>query len=143
MLAPARNQTITVHNGKHMAVHVSTLHMRFADGGTDEQREVAWEMAVESWWNDASEIAQEIGYRGAASEGRSGAWCAPFYQGDSYPDPSDKKEQRRFLRFQTAIEGLMQSFPATYDDCLSEYLAGELEERQESERIVRQFCEAM
>lgn len=56
-----------------MRINVKTYRMTFADGGTDSQRERAWNEASEAWWNTAADIARELGID-IYQDGRMGGW---------------------------------------------------------------------
>jgi len=73
-----RREPITIHEG-HASVNVK-IHRRLdsADCYTDSDRERAWDMTVEQFWNDATRAAHKRGYSGVFAEGRSGGWCAPY-----------------------------------------------------------------
>lgn len=55
-------------------IQVKTYGMRFADGGTDAQRERAWHEAQQAWWWEADNLAHAIGVSEIYQDGRSGGW---------------------------------------------------------------------
>lgn len=64
-------------DGYGFVLNVKCHSFTFADGGTDEQRERAYNNAQESWWRNAREAAQEIGFGDVYSCGRSGGYIYP------------------------------------------------------------------
>lgn len=111
------------------AVNVKTLHMHFADGGTEVQREFAWDTLNEAWWDAANEIAKEEGFVGAAACGRSFGWCAPFYtyraggmDFTSYVDDDSEERLEQFNKFAKRIEALLAEAPVMYKETLEQVI---------------------
>ena len=116
----------------HPAVNVK-VHSVPNVNAPENARERAWDFAVTEFWANADLIAQDHGYSGVFSEGRSDGWLIPFTQHDStgklvtewtgqgpdkgypiYPNVENakkkkkkKKKRRQFVCFRTAIEGLL------------------------------------
>jgi hypothetical protein len=135
--------TITIHGETgHMAVNVKTHGMRFADveGATEQQQEIAFEIAAESFWSQAEDEAKQCGFGGVEAEGRMSGWCVPHF-GDvkvnRYPSLEIKTDCQRFLKFQKRIERLLSEVPDEYQYRLNDLVMSERTEQQESERIVR------
>lgn len=140
------------------AVNVKTLHMHFADGGTEPQRELAWDSTHEDWWNDANEIARQEGFDGAAACGRSCGWCAPYdvnrgvaenssrhylyaqwaEEEDGDPD-FDEDEAKRFAKFAERIEDHLKVVPSMYKENLERIID---EDKEEEEALVKASKEA-
>lgn len=117
------------------ALNVKTHGVRFADGGTESQRERAWERAQEAWWRDANEAARAVGYAGAGACGRSGGWCAPYdedAQGRMRFAHKDN-DAERFAAFAEKIETLFNSVPEYFAAELSDAIAEDEAEARESE----------
>lgn len=71
-------EPITMREG-HAAINVKVYRrLDSADCYTDSDRERAWDMTVEQFWNDATRAAHKRGYSGVFAEGRSGGWCVPY-----------------------------------------------------------------
>jgi len=140
---------ITIHGETgHMAVNVKTHGMRFIEGGTEAQRDSAWEYTVCGFWDEADSIAKDCGFAGVESEGHSDGWAAPFYgcgnNGRVYLlDNPSAKDARKFLKFAAKINALLADVPETFATVLHDDLEDERKQHEESERIVRQFCEEM
>ena len=126
----------------HPAINVKVRDLPWVET-SDETRTQAYDQITEQFWLSANLIAQEHGYSGAFSEGRSNGWLVPFTQHDStgelvtkwtgqgpdkgypvYPNVEDDKERRQFVTFRTAIESLLKESIAQYVDLAGE-LAGE------------------
>lgn len=112
---------------QHPAIDVKVQSLP-DNGMSEEDARGAWEGLVEQWWEQAIGIAHQHGYACVFSEGRSGGWCVPFYQGGrkfqswpgqggamgypTYPDVvNDATERRRFLAFQKDILALLADVP--------------------------------
>lgn len=127
------------------AIHVKTHGLTFAEGGTEAQRERAWNRAQRDWWRDADEAAKAAGYSGGcASGGRSGGWCIPYDEtvdddtrsnGGRSIDYEDDDDAPRFVAFADAIGKLHDAMPQRFADALREAIAEDAEEEErEAER---------
>lgn len=128
------------------AVNVKTLHMHFADGGTEPQRELAWDSTHEDWWNDANEIARQEGFDGAAACGRSCGWCAPYDVNRGVAENSslhylyiDDENDERLAKFAERIEDHLKDVPAMYKENLERIID---EDKEEEEALVKASKEA-
>lgn len=145
------------------AVNVKTLHMHFPDGGTEGQRELAWDSTHEDWWNDANEIAKQEGFSGVSGVGRACGWCAPYdvnkgvpenssrhycyvqtaYESEIDEDASDpdgmRDEAKRFAKFAERIEEHLTDVPAMYKENLERIIE---EDKEEEEALVKASKEA-
>ena len=118
----------------HAAINVKVRNLPDVEA-PEEARTAAYEHAVEEFWYCANLIAQNHGYSGVLSEGRSSGWAVPYTQHDRsgklvtrwtgqgpdkgypcYPDMEDAKQRRRFVEFRTAIEGLIEDCKNHYHD---------------------------
>jgi hypothetical protein len=126
--------------------------------------EWAWESACETFWNDATEIAHEREYSGVFSEGRSGGWLIPFYQGypakrmsrwqgqggnlgyPRYPQLVDDDgrvdvgELQRFLALQRRVKALLDDV----DEYLKDEVAFRLQkfrDQRDAERAAQNYVE--
>jgi hypothetical protein len=101
------------------------------DDLTPDQTQQVWDSCVESFWEQAQEIAHEHGYSGVFSEGRSGGWLVPYFQLTAdgkdkfynwpgqggklgypqFPDVEIKANRTRFIRFQKAIRKMLDYVP--------------------------------
>lgn len=104
----------------------------FADGGTDEQRETAWDRTQHGFWRDAGEAARECGYDGAFACGRSGGWCAPYWlRGTSKCVTfDDRGDGGQFEEFAERIETLYRAVPELF----AANLRGVIEEDEQRAR---------
>ena len=128
-----RSDNVTGSNG-HPAICVKVQNLPWAET-SEEARETAYNQTVEEFWESANLIAQNHGYSGVFSEGRSNGWLVPYTQHDStgklvtawtgqgpnkgypcYPDMKDAKQRRQFVEFRAAIEGLIQDSKNRYYD---------------------------
>lgn len=99
----------------------------------------AYDETVKQFWQLAESIAQNHGYSGVFSEGRSGAWAVPYTQHDAsgklvtdwtgqspekgypvYPNVEDSEERAQFLKFRADIENLLANVPTMYADAVAE-----------------------
>jgi hypothetical protein len=126
---------IAIHDDK------PAINVKYRDNinhnAPEEKAVVAWDMMVEQWWEDAENIAHELGYSGVFSEGRSSGWLVPYYQYHNgklyqgpntgqgpekgypqYPDVSDSKERARFVRLHERIAELMANVPTMFRENL-------------------------
>jgi hypothetical protein len=118
----------------HPAINVKVHNLPWVEV-SDAARESAYNITIQEFWDTAILIAQNHGYSGVFSEGRSSGWLVPFTQRDStgklvtkwtgqgpdkgypvYPNVENPKERRRFVTFRTAIEGLLKDSIAQYQD---------------------------
>lgn len=116
------------------AVNVKTHGIRFADGGTDEQRERAWNDAQREWWQDANDAAKECGYDGASACGRSGGWCAPYSIVPGAREKhvfEDDESAPDFVAFAEKIEALYNTVPERFAYMLTEVIAEDAEDAAE------------
>lgn len=123
------------------AVNVKTLHMHFPDGGTEGQRERAWEATHEVWWDAANEVAKEEGFDGASGAGRSCGWCAPYDTSRTVPENSslyylyvDDENDKRLPKFVERIEALLREVPAMYKAELERIVEEDREEEKDARR---------
>lgn len=126
------------------AVNVKTHGVTFADGGTDAQRETAYNRMQESWWRDANEAARACGYYGASACGRSGGWCAPYDDAGGIAAPAFEPDENapRFVAFVGRVEALMKSVPDRFASELREVIAEDAKaERDEAARETRRKLE--
>lgn len=90
------------------------------DGGTESQREQAYEAASAEWWYDAESKAQELGFAGVYALGRSGGWIAPYYDTRRAPDLDEPREREAFEGFAAWVAAEMQ--PDALADRFQSYL---------------------
>lgn len=115
------------------AVNVKSHGLRLVDGGTDAQRERAWNAAAESWWRDAAILAQSHGYSGAGACGRSGGWCVP-YDGDSFRGAEADAKAPRFLAFAAAVDAQRRAMPERFAEELAHAIAQDREEETNAQK---------
>jgi len=116
----------------HPAINVK-WYGRWPESDLDpETLQGIWQTVVEVFWEQATETAHLHGYSGVFSEGRSGGWLVPYFQGGkkffhwpgqggnlgypSYPDVEDKTESKRFREFRFDIEQLLAAVPSMIAD---------------------------
>lgn len=113
---------------------------RWADNieATDSQRERAWNFTQRAFWDDAERLAQEHGYAGVYSAGRSDGWLIPYRNATfaeyRYPDPNDAEDCERFERFAESVEALLNDAPTFYADTLAEIVREDDREDDEAAR---------
>jgi hypothetical protein len=127
----------------HPAINVKVHNVIDVDA-PEEIRQQAYDGTVAEFWDDAKLIAQNHGYSGVFSEGRSNGWLVPYTQHDStgklvtdwtgqgpdkgypvYPNADDLKERKQFVKFRTDIEGLLRDSMDRYRDLALELTAEE------------------
>lgn len=138
--AKSRKVEISFHSDNatgsdaHAAVNVKIRNLPEVEA-SEEARQSAWDQAVMEFWYSANLIAQNHGYSGVFSKGRSDGWLVPYTQHDSsgklatrwtgqgpdkgyprYPDMEDSKQRQVFVVFRADIEGLIE-------DCKRQYHA--------------------
>lgn len=107
------------------ACNVKTHGMQFVDGGTEEQRNAAWEITQAEFWSQAEYIAQQCGFDALLACGRSGGWAAPYYFSHTtrtFPSMDDPTDARRFSEFADRMVGLMQRVPDAFAAALKEQM---------------------
>lgn len=116
-----------------LAVYVKTHGMRLVDGGTEAQREEAYELATFLWWRDAGDIAKRCGYSGAAACGRMGGWCAPYDEVDGRTMPifEEDENSQRFVAFRSAISQSLDAAPQLFADTLAQVIADDAQREKE------------
>lgn len=116
----------------------------FEETATPKQREQAWESVVTTFWNDAALIAEEYGYSGVFSEGRSSGWLVPYTQHDArgtlihnwtgqgpekgypvFPDVYVSRERRTFVAFRRKIEALLETVPDMFQQEIKSIIESE------------------
>lgn len=60
-----------------LSFNVKTLGTHWPEGGTDAQRQEAWEVAQQCWWHDAKLLAIKHGFTDVECHGRSDGWLTP------------------------------------------------------------------
>lgn len=121
----------------HPAINVKVRRALETSDIPEAEAEAIHEGCVEAFWERATEIAHEHGYAGVFSEGRTGGWLLPFYQGGqkfhqwpgqgpelgypSYPDVSEREEERRFRKFRTAINALLEATCTNFETRCREF----------------------
>ena len=133
---------------RHMAVNVKVYTgWPEVEGATEAQQQQAYDWTVEDFWNTAEELALACNFDGVYSEGRMGGWAVPYYgeakHSPQYPELDNADHRKDFIKFQGMIEDLLTSCKEYYRESLQGLVDEVTAERNESERIVRQFCEAM
>jgi len=138
--AKSRKAEIAYHSDNgfssnlHPAVNVKVLNLPRIDAPEDVLT-AAWDQTVEEFWAAAEIIAQNNGYSGVFTEGRSDGWLVPYTQHDSagklvthwtgqgpdkgyprYPSMEDAKQRRVFNQFRADIESLLQDSLDRYHD---------------------------
>src|SRR5690606_37721686 len=68
-------------DGYGLVLNVKCHAFDFAEGGTDEQRQRAYNIAQESWWRKAKQAARKLGFDGVYSAGRMGGYIYPTFDG--------------------------------------------------------------
>jgi hypothetical protein len=135
-------QTIPFHGETgHAAVRVklwdldqAAVEAAYGDA-SESQRSYAWDAAAEEFWSQIHTAAEELGYAGASSEGRSGGWCAPYYgnyQNLTVETFEDRSERVRFAEFEVVVQELLDDVPRS----IAEYVA---EAKELEEDTFRQF----
>lgn len=138
---------VRYHEDVHgYAVNVKTLHMHFPDGGTEGQRELAWDATHEDWWNDANEIARQEGFSGVGGCGRQCGWCAPYDVNKGVAENSslhylyiEDEADARLQKFAERIEDHLEDVPAMYKENLERIIK---EDKEEEEALVKASKEA-
>lgn len=98
------------------------------DGGTESQRELAYERARADWWEDATEKAKELGFSDVYALGRSGGWIAPHYDRRA-PDLDEPRQRKAFDAFAAWVRNEMR--PAPLADRFQAYLEDEIDSTPE------------
>lgn len=115
------------------AVSIKTHGVRWPNGGTESQRERAYNSAQLEFTQDAYEAAERAGYYTATTCGRCGGWLAPMYRGAHAEDgklyPETDKDSAAFAYFVGAIGEMMRQLP----DYFARNLADVLREDDEDE----------
>jgi hypothetical protein len=136
---------ITIHEG-HPAINVKYQRSLYDSSIAEDVATRAYDLTVEMWWNEATNTAHAHRYTGVFSEGRSGGWCAPYFQfakgklqlhGGLYPestgqgpdkgyptfvDVEDAKERRTFAKFERGILKLLADVPEMYKSAVESVL---------------------
>ena len=138
--AKSRKVEISFHSDNatgsdaHPAINVKVRNLPLVEASEDAQQ-FAWDETVREFWQSANRIAQNHGYSGVFSEGRSDGWLVPYTQHNAagklittwtgqgpdkgyprYPDMEDGKQRRIFVEFRSAIEGLIEDCKNRYYD---------------------------
>lgn len=125
------------------AVYVKTHGMTFPSGGSDAQRQRAWDATAENWWENASTLAEQHGYSGASACGRLNGWCAPYDESvdDSHRSNGgrvvtfeDDENAPRFVAFAQAIADMLAAVPRMFGENLAIIIADDAEEKAAEER---------
>lgn len=132
-----------------LSFNVKTLGLSWADGGTDDQREVAWELAQRQWWSDAKLLAIKHGFTDVECHGRSGGWLTPvpgIYSCDADPDPCDTDpdpdgfaaDMVRIRAFGVELNALFNQAPEYFNRVLTDVLARDADrEIEEAAAVAR------
>lgn len=115
-------------DARALSFNVKTLCYvgRWAEGGTDEQRDDAWEEATRLWWDDAKRIAQQHGFDDIEQHGRSGGWLTPVPGIE--PDDPDAGEMHRLTEFSIALDAHFNDAPDYFAQSLACAIANDVEE---------------
>lgn len=137
-------EPITTREGQ-AAINVKVYRLNTPDGYTEQEAERAWNLTVEQFWSDATQLAHERGYSGVFAEGRSGGWLVPYlwpkgspkhsYGGSYSPGPDagyprypdvvrDGAERERFRAFERRIRALLTDVQSVYESYLKEAHSG-------------------
>lgn len=115
------SQHSDANNG--FVIYVKTHGMSFREGGTDDQRNRAWELATEEFWINAGIQARLCGFGGVSAVGRSGGWLAPYYEIPGkravYVSSEDNDD---FIKLKDMIEQDMADVPQLFSDKLDEVI---------------------
>lgn len=106
------------------------------DGGTDEQRERAWQRASADWWNMANLAAQEHGYHGVGCDGRSGGWLVPMRDERNAAETEDEPSAV-FHAFEDVIERMMGDVPRLFRESLAAVIAEDNAAQEDANREAR------
>ena len=110
-----------------LSFNVKTLGLSWADGGTDDQREVAWELAQRQWWSDAKLLAIKHGFTDVECHGRSGGWLTPVpgigpCDADTDPDDCSADDLARIRAFGVELDDLFNQAPEYFNRALTDVL---------------------
>lgn len=122
---------------------------RLPGGGTDEQRQRAYENAMRSWWYHAEQAARHMGFDTVYSCGRSGGYIYPVLNGSAItPSDLDRSQYGYGREHARCRIGMLRKFrifitERMADDYLARMFADELEaiiadDREELQDTIRE-----
>ena len=118
-----------------LSFNVKTLGLRWADGGTDAQREFAWELAQQCWWHDAKLLAIKHGFTDVECHGRSGGWLTPVPGVDPRDADTDPNgfaaDMVRIRAFGKELDKLFNEAPSYFDSALTDVLVRDVDRETE------------
>lgn len=133
-----------------LSFNVKTLGLRWAEGGTERQRDAAWILAQHCWWADAKALAVKYGFETVHTHGRSGGWLTPYpgiNPADASTDPDGFAEDLARIRcFGEALGELFNQVPEYFQSALNEALAHDeavLARKAEAEARARREAEGL
>lgn len=121
----------------NVKTHGAIFHaLRAIDGGTESQRERAWNDTAASFWTNADSAAQDCGYTGGAMAcGRSGGWCAPYDETNGRQYFEDDDGGARFQKFAARIEAMVRDVPRMFAENLAQVIADDAADDAETEAL--------
>lgn len=117
-----------------LSFNVKTLGLRWPEGGTDAQREAAWEAALQDWWRDAKLLAAKHGFTDVHAYGRSSGWLTPVPE--VRVDDCSADDLARIRAFGKELDKLFNEAPTYFGSALTDVLDIETS-REEAERAER------
>lgn len=118
-----------------LSFNVKTLGLRWPEGGTDAQRETAWEFAQRDWWRDAKLLAIKHGFTDVHAYGRSGGWLTPVPE--VRVDDCNADDLARIRAFGKELDKLFNDVPTYFDSALTDVLDIETEADSEHQLYQR------
>lgn len=112
-----------------LSFNVKTLGLRWPEGGTDAQREAAWEFAQRDWWRDAELLAAKHGFTDVHVYGRSGGWLTPVPE--VRDDDCSADDLARIRAFGDELADLFNQAPEYFNHALTDVLEADAEADRE------------
>ncbi len=112
-----RDESIMTRNDEHPVIYIK-YNGRYSPPDdieedmkkifSEEEISNMWDWTQEDWWEQAKELAKEHGFENVYSEGRSGGYLYPVYQGGREVDLNDPDEVAKFKLFKQEIDSLYE-----------------------------------
>lgn len=140
--------------GYGIAYNVKVHRLPDIDNATPSQCEAGYQNAQRQWWDDAENLAKELGFSGVTSAGRQGGYLAPLWDGQpigpdlfswwgegEHQEDFNAAMEKRLGRFEAGLADLLETAPTLYADEVRFHMEMDAAEAREESRAKAERAE--